>query len=341
MKTHLQSVFFLVTLLFISCSKDGDSNDIPDQNIGLDTYEWIIPTSEITGSDHAFPFAEYPLLSPVSDVQGLKDDDVVVLVSFKEEIRVYPYKFISPFEVVNDEMDGLEYAVTYCPVTESGFCADNTGSNHTFSLIASGFRFKENLVSLDAKSNSYWSQMLMKCVKGKFENQFQKTLPMVETNWKIVQTYFPEARVFTTGSIAEKGAVTTKKVEDDIGIDERVLGILEISGIEDTGARIFRKSDFNSGITLYQKLISSKNSIIIGSVDFDFMVSFTDDQGTSFTPIQNAFPIIMKDNSGSEWSVFGIAQNGPRKGEQLSVTQSYIASWWAWKEFYNDFTFNE
>ena len=71
--------------------------------------------------------------------------------------------------------------------------------------------------------------MLMKCVKGKFENQFQKTLPMVETNWKIVQTYFPEARVFTTGSIAEKGAVTTKKVEDDIGIDERDTRFVGVS----------------------------------------------------------------------------------------------------------------
>jgi hypothetical protein len=338
------SYFFVLTFVLASCSTGDEEMNDPNNNPPVNTgYDWTVSKNDLTGSDDPFPFAENPLLSPVSEVIGLTDDDTVVLVSFDSEIRVYPYKFIAPFEVVNDQMDGESYAITYCPVTESSHCADNSFNDTPFSLIASGFRYKANLISLDSSTGTYWSQMLMKCVKGQFQNQFQQTLPMVETNWNTVKTYFADALVFTPGSIAEKDSTSSNKPVNSVspGKDERVFGVLEISDIEDTKVKVFRRSDFNDDINLYTQIISSENTVVIGSTSPPFMVAYIDEHGVNYTPIQHEYPVVMMDNSGSKWSVFGIAVSGPRKGEQLKNAMGFIGSWWAWEDFYTEFTFVE
>ena len=43
--------------------------------------------------------------------------------------------------------------------------------------------------------------------------------------------------------------------------------------------------------------------------------------------VQNALPIIMQDQEGNEWDVFGVAITGPREGEQLPVYPSLMAYW--------------
>jgi hypothetical protein len=42
----------------------------------------------------------------------------------------------------------------------------------------------------------------------------------------------------------------------------------------------------------------------------------------------------MQDNEGSVWDVFGNAVSGPRAGEQLAMTNSYTAMWFAWAAFF-------
>ena len=41
----------------------------------------------------------------------------------------------------------------------------------------------------------------------------------------------------------------------------------------------------------------------------------------------------MTDAEGNVWDVFGNAVSGPRTGEQLEMTQSFTAMWFAWVAF--------
>lgn len=343
MQKHYFSILFLfVFLTLLSCGNSGESDIINTEELEIiKTYEWIVPENDLTGSDDPFPFAENPKVTSINSVTGLKDNDIVIAVSFKNETRIYPYKFIAPYEVVNDEIESVKYAVKYCPVTESGIVIENNFQNEISSFIASGFRFKQNLISLDNNSNTYWSQMLLKCVKGKYENEFHKTLPMVEFTWKSAKQFFPNALVFTSTSISNKTQNTTRKIYNDIGIDERVFGNINTDEINGTSISIYRKSDFYVPISLFESILNDTKTITIGSSDIDFIVSFSVEVENTFTPVQNEFPIIMKDSSGNIWNVFGIATSGPRKGEQLQATKSYKASWWAWKDFYSTFNFIE
>jgi len=340
MQKHFSIVFLFVSLTLLSCSKSGDSELLdsnPDET--LKTYDWIVSKNNLTGSDDPFPFAENPKLVSLNSVTNLNDNDIVVLVSFNNQIRVYPYRFIAPFEVVNDQITSINYAVKYCPVTESGVVVENNFQDETSSFIASGFRYKQNLISLDKNSNTYWSQMLLKCVKGKYENEYHHTLPMVELSWKLTKQFFPNAKVFTSTSISNKPQNSKRKTTNNIGIDERVFGNINLDEINGTSVEIFRKSDFNSSISLFENIQNNTKTVTVGSSSLDFIVSFIVEIENTFTPIQNAFPIIMKDETGSEWTIFGKAVSGPRKDEQLQAAKSYKASWWAWKDFYLQFDF--
>jgi hypothetical protein len=340
MSKRFSILFFLVSLILLSCGSAEEADILSiEEFVTPKTYDWIVSKNDLTGSDDPFPFAENPTTTSINSVTGLKDSDIVVVVSFKNEIRVYPYKFISPFEVVNDKIGDTEYAVKYCPVTESGVVVENSFENESSSFIASGFRYKDNLISLDKNSNTYWSQMLLKCIKGKYENEFHKTLTMVELSWKLVKEFFPNAKVFKPTSISNK--ISNRKNNNDIGIDERVFGNINFDKVNGTSVNIYRKSDFNESISLFETILNNSKTITIGSSELDFIVSFIIETDNTFTTVQNEFPVILKDETGSMWNVFGLAVSGSRKGDQLQAAKSYKASWWAWKNFYSQFNFIE
>jgi hypothetical protein len=56
------------------------------------------------------------------------------------------------------------------------------------------------------------------------------------------------------------------------------------------------------------------------------------------SPVQQSFPVIMKDNNGSHWNIFGEAVDGPRKGEKLQIPTAYSALFWAWEGVFEDKT---
>ena len=49
-----------------------------------------------------------------------------------------------------------------------------------------------------------------------------------------------------------------------------------------------------------------------------------------------SIPILMKDNVGNIYNVFGKITEGPDKGKKLEIPRSFWAKDWAWEAFYPD-----
>lgn len=76
--------------------------------------------------------------------------------------------------------------------------------------------------------------------------------------------------------------------------------------------------------------------VVAGSAGYNFAVAFKSElSGTSlsFSPIQDQLPVIMTDNEGTTWDVFGNGISGPRAGQRLSSPRSFTAYWFAWVAF--------
>ena len=78
--------------------------------------------------------------------------------------------------------------------------------------------------------------------------------------------------------------------------------------------------------------------VAAGSSSMDFGVVYNreleDCTVLEFEPVQDRLPAVMRDSEGNEWDMFGVAVNGPRTGQQLQKTNSYISYYFAWNAFF-------
>jgi hypothetical protein len=115
---------------------------------------------------------------------------------------------------------------------------------------------------------------------------------------------------------------------------ERVLGI----NVGDH-SRVYPISTFSTGVEVINESVGDMNVVVAGSSNHNFGVVFNreleDCTVLEFQAVQNALPVVMRDDEGNEWDLFGVAVNGDRKGQQLQKTNSYIAYWYAWTAFFH------
>ena len=115
---------------------------------------------------------------------------------------------------------------------------------------------------------------------------------------------------------------------------ERVHGV-----IVEGEAKAYTFSSFEEpGFGIIQDSFGNKDIVVIGSKEKNFIVSFSrfmdDGSVLDFNKVEGAFPIILEDTEGSQWDIFGVAVSGPREGDRLTATESFIGYWFSWGTFY-------
>jgi len=342
----MKKLFLLIILILLYSCGGGSSSPTGSTTTLTPVYDWTVPTIDLAGSLNPFPFIENPQFTTVSSQSSFQDNFLVAVISFDNEVRVYPYVTIDKYECVNDSYNGKTFAISHCPQTESAIAWNRSFQNTKLSIRSSGYLFRENLIALDKASDTFWSQMLLECVKGKYEGQKYSTYNLIETNWKTVKDLFPNAKVFfdpsqnSTSSntqevtISSSGKTTqTNKLTAVIPEGEDVYTILD-QRAKTTDAHIYRYGMFTGGTKIYREKIGNKNLIIVGNSDQRFITSYINNENIEFTVLNNEFPAIMQDANGNKWNMFGVALSGPRQGEQLQSPNAYIAVWWAVKDFF-------
>ena len=66
------------------------------------------------------------------------------------------------------------------------------------------------------------------------------------------------------------------------------------------------------------------------------MTAFLNNENLTFEAVSNNYPVVLKDNEGNEWDLFGTALSGPRIGQKLEQPVSMMAYWFAVVAFYPD-----
>lgn len=334
----MKNIYLILILPFLlySCSDpEGKTTFVPSN----DEFDWVVEKNKVKGSLNPFQLVLDPVMSRVKDIDFISDKSIVAIVTIGDEIRIYPYQFISRFEAVNDEIGDTSFTMTYCPITQSGLVLDRKFKTDSFVLRASGYLFNDNQVLLDEKTDTFWSQMLVKCIKGKYAGELDKTFNFVEMPWKLVEENFPDALVFTNTSVVNKSNSSIKKGPIEKGA--LVYGIINFSFNLNNQVHIYEYKDFSGGTVLKKVNIANNKTLVIGNEDAHFIGSYRNDSNAEFSAVQNQFPIVMEDDASNKWNIFGVAVSGPRKGDQLKSPTAFVALNWAWEEFYSDFVYQE
>ena len=342
MKTGI-FIFLIILALFLSGCDTVDTTDVSG--------EWLIKKSEIfdggPGKD-GIPSVDNPQFTNVGGSAYLLDNDLVIGIKIGGVLRAYPHPILDWHEIVNDEINGKKLAITYCPLTGSAIAWNRQGtvSNSTFGV--SGLLYNSNLIPYDRGSGSNWSQMRLQCVNGQLIGNEIETSKIIETTYKTWREMYPASKILSTntgfgsqyGNYPYRDYKTSNSLLFPVSNEDsrlhkktRVLGL-----IVEGATMVFPISSFGTGIAVKNVTFGGEDFVVIGSSGKNYAAVYKRklDNGTTleFTITQGELPLVMMDNEGTKWDIFGEAIEGPRAGESLQQAKAFIAYWFAWAAFY-------
>ncbi len=348
---------------------DGSRDGIPsalDDPSNPEFPEPLIDLAEIVSGGPApdgIPPIDEPTFEIAAEVDWLEDNEAVLALTVMEETRAYPVRIMMWHEIVNDRVGGVDVAVTYCPLCNSGVAFERAVDGEgVLSFGTSGMLYADNLVMYDRQTESLWPQLTGVASVGVLTGTELTSLPMGAVAWRDFVDAHPNAGVLSqeTGINRSYGDNPyfhyddpdgdvmfglPSAVDDRLRVKERVIGLTD----GDTSLALVRSAladhppmEVTLGsvqlIVWHQPGQASAldaNTVAggadIGSVGvFDRVV---DGQSLDFDPHEDGF---VDRQTGSTWNVLGQATAGPLMGEQLSPHVHLDTFWFAWVAFHPD-----
>lgn len=334
-----------------TCERHPDRSNGPDSP--TISSGWSIPVNLVRDGGPApdgIPPLEQPRFLAAGTPVNIAPDQLVVGVKLGNEVRAYPHNILDWHEVVNDcfNIDGATEAVTlsYCPLTGSAVLWDAFAASANPTFGTSGLLYNSNLIMYDRKTGSLWSQMLEQAVSGAAILEVPNKLQVVETTWHTWSSMYPQTAV-----MSEATGFSRDYSRYPYGTYRTNTSLLFIVANSQDGrlhrkervtvgnvAKVYPIAHFAGGVDVINDQVGDEPIVVAGSSGSDFAVIYSrmlsDCTELEFTALQNQLPMIMQDHEGTAWDIFGVAQGGPRAGETLYKTNSYIAYWFAWAAFF-------
>ncbi len=109
--------------------------------------------------------------------------------------RAYPIRYLTWHEIVNDEIDGVPVAVTFCPLCNSGITFDRRVDGQTLSFGVSGKLRNSDMVMYDRQTESWWQQAIGEGIVGEMTGVQLTQLPTWMESWSEFRARNPDGLV--------------------------------------------------------------------------------------------------------------------------------------------------
>ena len=154
---------------------------------GFDLGNSLLPVDEILHGGpprDGIPALSDPEMLPAARADHVEARDRVVGIEIAGQARAYPIDILNWHEIVNDEIDGRRFAITYCPLcgTAVAFDAEIDGEATDFGV--SGLLYNSDVLLYDRATESLWSQIMAQSVAGPRAGTRLAMLPISHTTWQ-------------------------------------------------------------------------------------------------------------------------------------------------------------
>ncbi|MGQ0772543.1 MAG: DUF3179 domain-containing protein [Nitrososphaerota archaeon] len=318
---------------------DTKLTTIPDQAQITNGVKHLIPLDEIKSGGppkDGIPSIDNPKF--VKDAEFVSDDDLVIGLRLNGETRAYPLFILVWHEIVNDKIGNTPVAVTYCPLCFTTQVFDRTINGKETEFGTSGKLYNSNLVMYDRNTDSMWSQALGKAVVGELTGYGLKRIPFDLAKWSDWKKLYPDTVILSTDTGHSRPYGSDPY--GDYYTDSRVIFPVKNSDDRMHPKEIILGFDHNESYKAYklsdiesQKIINEKNLILV-SVSPSLVRAFdstVDSQALEFTLNENT---MVDKQTGSKWSLDGLAISGPLQGKQLERIPFNPGFWFEWVAFH-------
>ena len=167
---------------------------------GFDLSNATLPRDEILHGGpprDGIPALSNPKLIAAVEAEYLEPTDRGVGVTLKDQSRAYPIAILNWHEIVNDEIGGQRFAVTYCPLCGTAVAFDATIDGRPTDFGVSGLLYNSDVLLYDRDTESLWSQILSESVSGKRVGQKLTPIPISHTTWRDWLERHPDTMVLS------------------------------------------------------------------------------------------------------------------------------------------------
>ena len=323
----------------------------PDKSIDImvtDGIKHTIPLNEIRSGGppkDGIPSIDNPVFVKAQDASFVMDSDIVMGIEIDGVAKAYPLFILVWHEIVNDEIDQIPVAVTYCPLCYTMQVFERVVDGQTVEFGTTGKLYNSNLLMYDRLTDTYWSQAIGMAVKGPLSGDVLNRIPFDIITWDDWKSMHPDTLVLTT----DTGHIRAYDVDpyNNYYTDPRI--IFPINNRDD---RLHPKSiilGFNlSGVSKAYVQSTVESEIVVNDVVGDtpvLLVSLFKDNTRAFDRnLGNQvleFEYLSDDkitdtSTGSIWNYAGQAVSGDLRGEQLSRLSIEPGFWFEWVAFHPD-----
>ncbi len=345
--------------LAAACSQSGLPTATSELDCGLLDRAFLADGG--VGRD-GIPALSDPALAPPGDVAVtgyLSDPDRVIGVEIGGEWIAIPHNIMYRHEIVNLTRGGQRIAVTYCPLTGSALAFDR-GPLAGVEFGVSGLLFQANLIMYDRNADdSLWPQMRGEAACGPREGQALDRHPLVEMRWDGWRALHPESGVVAADPadhvsyrINPYGSFYEDPSNPDyLGFPiprsdtrrlpkERVLGLPGSGGAAGSGAEPplafpFHALEARGALWATDFRYRGADAVLLWDRSRVAAVAVRPvANGRRLTLAVDEDAIVDKE-TGSRWTVTGLATHGPLTGARLPIIpEAYVAFWQAWAAFH-------
>ena len=141
------------------------------------------------------PSIDDPIFKAVGKIDNIHPDEPVIAVHYNGMAKAYPLRVLLWHEIVNDKIDDLPIAVTYCPLCNASVVFDRRIDGEEVEFGVTGKLYKSDMLMYDRKSESWWQQYTGEAVIGNMlGKKLNKVVSRVES-LLIFKSRHPDGKV--------------------------------------------------------------------------------------------------------------------------------------------------
>ncbi|MEH6359242.1 MAG: DUF3179 domain-containing protein [Amylibacter sp.] len=191
--TTLITGLFLATVAF--AQTDFWKYEWPHTDFSKKSVDFNDIISGGPGKD-GIPAVLNPRFHSVNDERDLGNKEPVMTVELTGQMpRAYPIRYLMWHEIINDVIDGVPIAVTFCPLCNSGITFDRRIQGCTLTFGVTGKLRYSDMIMYDHETESWWQQFMGVGIVGELTGVTLKTIPSWTESWADFKARNPDAVV--------------------------------------------------------------------------------------------------------------------------------------------------
>ncbi|MEM7587217.1 MAG: DUF3179 domain-containing (seleno)protein [Acidobacteriota bacterium] len=297
----------------------------------------------------AHPPLEDPEVRSVADADHMRRDDVIVGLVVDGKARAYPWWVLKNYHVVNDVFQETEVLIAFCEQCSAGTAFRRRLGERLLSFETEGV-CGGTIILRDRETDTLWAPFDGKGLEGPLESEQLARLPVFLTTWQDWSTRHPTTDVVYESESQRMGhgarehpgkwGIVGEMGDTMLNWDTRLAENDFIFGIRQQDApRAYPLETVQAAGGLVEDTVgdAAERPVVVfarGAFEMAGYDRRVKDRVLSFEAAGEGPGHARDRETGSLWTVEGLAVDGPLRGERLEPVDGYLVEWHVWAENY-------